>query len=98
MHSIDERNLLRNCLRKKDGTQWRSVIENVEAYTIDPEFIIRRDEPMLSLRRVITAKLGLQTNDIKFDKGARKLIRISDDTVLATQSIVTWRATPISED
>ena len=95
---MDERNLLRNCLRKKDGTQWRSVIENVEAYTIDPEFVFRRDEPMISLRRVLAGKLGLQTNQIKFDKVARKLIRISDGTVLAKQSIMTWRATPISED
>ena len=68
LHPIDERNLLRNCLRKKDGKQWRSVIENVEAYTIDPEFIIRRDEPMLSLRRVMAAKFGLQTDEVKFDK------------------------------
>ena len=42
----------------------------------------------------MAAKFGLQTDEVKFDKCTRKLIRISDGTVLATQSIVTWRATP----
>ena len=51
-----------------------------------------------SLRRVLAGKLGIQTNQIKFDKVARKLIRISDGTVLGKQSIMTWRATPISDD
>ena len=61
LHPIDERNLLRNCLRKKDGKQWRSVIENVEAYTIDTEFIIRRDEPCLACEGCSRPSSGSRT-------------------------------------
>ena len=110
-HSLDERDLMRNSLRKKDGNQWSSTVPTVEAYTLDPEFIINRNKPMLSTRTLLASKLGVKKTEIKFDKQGRKLILMctvlamdgttvvaASGTVLATQSLATWRVRIHGED
>ena len=110
-HSIEERDLMRNSLRKRDGNQWSSTVPTVEAYTLDPEFIINRNKPMLSTRTLLASKLGVKKTEIKFDKHGRKLILMrtvlaadgttvvaANGTVLATQSLATWRVRILGED
>ena len=41
----------------------------------------------------LAGKLGVKPADIKFDKFARKLISPDGNTILATQSLSTWRVT-----
>ena len=110
-HSIEERDLMRNSLRKRDGNQWSSTIPTVEAYTLDPEFIINRNRPMISTRTLLASKFGIKKTEIKFDKQGRKLILTrtvlaadgttvvaENGTVLATQSLATWRVRILGED
>ena len=110
-HSIEERDLMRNSLRKRDGNQWSSTVPTVEAYTLDPAFIINRNKPMLSTRTLLASKLGVKKTEIKFDKQGRKLILMrtvlaadgstvvaASGTVLATQSLATWRVRILGED
>ena len=109
-HSIDERDLMRNSLRKRDGNQWSSTVPTVEAYTLDPEFIINRNKPMLSTRTLLASKLGVKKTEIKFDKHGRKLILMrtvlatdgavvaANGAVLAKQSLATWRVRILDED
>ena len=109
-HSIEERDLMRNSLRKRDGNQWSSTIPTVEAYTLDPEFIINRNKPMLSTRTLLASKLGVKKTEIKFDKQGRKLILMrtvlatdgavvaANGAVLAQQSLATWRVRILGEE
>ena len=110
-HSIEERDLMRNSLRKRDGIQWSSTVPTVEAYTLDPEFIINRNRPMISTRTLLASKFGIKKTEIKFDKQGRKLILMctvlaadgttvvaANGTVLATQSLATWRVRILGED
>ena len=110
-HSIEERDLMRNSLRKRDGNQWSSTVPTVEAYTLDPAFIINRNKPMLSTRTLLASKLGVKKTEIKFDKQGRKLILMctvlaadgttvvaANGAVLAKQSLATWRVRILDED
>ena len=110
-HSIEERDLMRNSLRKRDGNQWSSTVPTVEAYTLDPAFIINRNKPMLSTRTLLASKLGVKKTEIKFDKQGRKLILMrtvlaadgttvvaANGAVLAKQSLATWRVRILGED
>ena len=109
-HSIEERDLMRNSLRKRDGNQWSSTVPTVEAYTLDPAFIINRNKPMLSTRTLLASKLGVKKTEIKFDKQGRKLILMrtvlatdgavvaANGAVLAQQSLATWRVRILGEE
>ena len=83
----------------------------VEAYTLDPEFIINRNRPMTNTRSLLAFKLGVKKTEIKFDKQGRKLILMctvlaadgttvvaENGTVLATQSLATWRVRILGEE
>ena len=90
---VPTRDVLRNALRKKVDGKWTNTVPAVECYTIDPGFIFRRNQPMLDARKLLAGPLGVKPTEIKFDKIARKLISPDGNTILATQSLSTWRVT-----
>ena len=90
---VPTRDVLRNALRKKVDGKWTNTVPAVECYTIDPGFIFRRNQPMLDARKLLAGPLGVKPAEIKFDKIARKLISPDGNTILATQSLSTWRVT-----
>ncbi len=72
-----------------------SRLDGIEAWTLDPLYIVRRNRPMLDARKMIANKLGVDLKMIKFDKEARKLVH--GDNVVAKQSLQTWRVTFLYE-